>query len=72
MSKMESWKSYHYEPRPLDRKPASKTPMDQTRESPTTSEPNGKFGGLGKKVTGGIMNTGGKRRPGHNARYGID
>lgn len=69
---VKSWGSHVYEPRPLNASPARETPQNQTKRRPTTDEPTGKFGGLGKKVSGGSMNGGGKRRPGHNARKGID
>ena len=65
-------KSYSYEPNSQVRKPARSTPLDQTRIQPAPSKSGtGKFGGIGK-ASGGSMNGGGKRRPGHNARYGID
>ena len=55
---------YHYAPRPNNQKALSRTPYDQTRILPSTREGVGKFGGLGKKVSGGAMNTGGKQRSG--------
>ena len=67
-----SWKNYSYAPRPLDRKPARSTPFDQTKAQASSESGRGKYGGLGSKVSGGDMNGGGKRRPGHDARKGID
>lgn len=72
MPKVDSWESHQNTTRPMVRKPVQTTPYDQTRRVPTTANPTGKLGGLGDKTSGGVMNSGGKRRPGHNARRGID
>ena len=72
MPKMESWGNYNYEPHTLVRKALKSTPYDQTKAMPENRTGTGKLGGLGPKVTGGDMNMGGKRRPGHSPRRGID
>ena len=72
MPRVNSLESQQNAARPQVRKPVRTTPYDQTRLQPTTDEPTGKLGGLGSKTSGGWMNTGGKRRPGHDARKGID
>lgn len=73
MPKVESWGKYDYAPHGLARTPAKRAPFDQTNVNPSsTGGTQGKLGGLGEKVSGGGMNGGGKRRPGHNARKGID
>ena len=58
------WTDYTYEPRPLTARPATRTPYDQTQARPTTSKGTGKLGGVFPKVSGGEMNSGGKRRSG--------
>ena len=57
--------SYTYSPRPNTRRAATATPYDQTQRQPSRGKSPGKWGGLGAKVSGGEMNSGGKRRPGH-------
>ncbi len=54
---------YTYEPNPMTRPALKKTPYDQTKITPSTAEPLGKYGGLSKKVSGGAQQGGGKRRP---------
>jgi hypothetical protein len=53
-------------------RPAAKRLWSQKDARPRTEAGNGKFGGLPGGPSGGQMNSGGKKRPGHNARYGID
>ena len=57
-------KSYTYAPRPLTARPASETAHDMTKRTPASGDCGGKFGGLGKKVSGGGMQGGGKTRSG--------
>lgn len=72
MPKVNSLQSMRYGPRPMVAKPLRKTPYDQSRSRPTQSEPSGYVDTKRSNLSGGAMNAGGKRRPGHNARYGID
>ena len=70
---MPKHQSHTFEPRPLTAKPLSVTPYDQTKAMPIPSRSGmGKLGGLGPKVSGGGMQSGGKRRqinrPGINPR----
>ena len=68
MPKVNSLQSQRYAPQPQVAKPLRKTPYDQTRIRPTTSEPSGYVDTKRSNLHGGAMNAGGKRRPGHNAR----
>jgi len=72
MPTVKSLKSRRYAPRPQVASPLRSTPLDQTRIRPTTDKPTGYVDAKRSSNAGGAMNAGGKRRPGHNARYGID